>query len=86
MDMLIHSWKSFLPYYFALNKHNYARFGSYYLLSLINMENQHPGLKQLLSDKGLSVQGQSRYKLRTATDQRGEQTINKEAKQQVRTV
>ena len=40
----------------------------------------HPGCKELLSHKGLSVQAQERYACRTAINQRGEQTINKDAK------
>ena len=48
--------------------------------TLENLERTHPGCKELLSEKGLSVQGQDRYKCRIAIDQRGEQTINKDAK------
>ena len=33
-----------------------------------------------LAKKRVSLQGQDRYRLRTSVDQRGEQTINKEAK------
>ena len=47
---------------------------------LQNIENIYPGLKTLLETKGLSVQAQNRYPLRTAIDQRGEQTLNKDAK------
>ena len=56
--------KKILPFCFVLNKQNYARYGC----------------KELLLDKGLSVQAQSRYPLRTSIDQRGEQTINRDAK------
>ena len=37
-------------------------------------------LRQTLSQSGLSVQAQERYAVRTAIDQRGEQTINRDAK------
>ena len=37
-------------------------------------------MKDLLSKYGLSIQGQENYRVKTATDQRGEQTINKDAK------
>ena len=73
-------WKYFLKFYFILNKTNYARYGSYYLAVLQNMDGLYPGLKTLLKDKGLSVQAQERYPLHTAIDQRGEQTLNKDAK------
>ena len=47
---------------------------------LQNIENICPGLKTLLETKGFSVQAQNRYPLRTAIDQTGEQTLNKDAK------
>ena len=58
---------------------NYARYGSYYVHTLKNMETLHPGLKDMLEKTG-SVQGQNCYPMRTALDQRGEQTINRDAK------
>ena len=45
-----------------------------------NVDSLYPGMKELLSKHGLSVQGQDSYCLKTAADQRGEQTINKDAK------
>ena len=74
------SWKSFLPCYFALDMHNYARYGSYYVEMLNHIDGIYPGLQKVLSSNGLSVQAQSNYPLRTAIDQRGEQTINCAAK------
>ena len=59
---------------------NYARYGSYYLHLMKSIDNVYPGLKDMLSSCVLSVQSQNRYALRTATDQRGEQTFNKDAK------
>lgn len=58
----------------------FYRYGSYYLNSLLNIDTNYPGLKELLKDHGLSAQAQESYSLRTAIDQRGEQTINKDAK------
>ena len=72
--------KKILPFCFVLNKQNYARYGSIYVHYLANIDITHPGCKELLLDKGLSVQAQSRYPLRTSIDQRGEQTINRDAK------
>ena len=37
-------------------------------------------MRDILLQNGLSIQAQERYELKTATDQRGEQTINKDAK------
>ena len=45
-----------------------------------NISKDYPGLETFSKVGGLSVQAQSNYSVRTATDQRGEQTINKDAK------
>ena len=72
--------KYFLPFYFALKYSNYARYGSYYAQVLKSIEQMYPGLKDMLKCKGLSVQAQEKYSLRTSIDQRGELTINRDAK------
>ncbi|CAB4006805.1 Hypothetical predicted protein [Paramuricea clavata] len=79
-DQRLLAWKFFLPMYFALNKQNYARYASYYVGVLQNIDILHPGLSEMLHKSGLSVQAQDRHPFRTATDQRGEQTINRDAK------
>ena len=80
IEKLAFVWYSFLPFYFVLDKQNYAWYGSFYVTMLLNMEVTYPGLKTLIAEKGISIQGQDRYPLRTFVDQRGEQTINKDAK------
>ena len=76
----LQAWEYFIPYCFATNKSNYARYGSFYLRMMQGIEENYPGLKALLKQNCLSVQAQYSYPLRTATDQRGEQTLNKDAK------
>ena len=44
------------------------------------MEVLYSGLKDLLSEKGMSVQAQECFPLRVPVDQRGEQTLNRDAK------
>lgn len=56
------------------------RYGSYYVHVLMNLDDQYPGLKKYLDKGGFSTQAQEYHFIRTATDQRGEQTINKDAK------
>ena len=56
------------------------RYGSYYVEMMTNIDEKYPGMRELLLKFGLSVQGQGYYDLKTAADQRGEQTINKDAK------
>ena len=58
----------------------YFRYGSYYLHTMRSIDLLYPGLKDMLKANCLSVQAQDRYPVRIATDQRGEQTINKDAK------
>ena len=79
-NLRFHAWEYFIPFYFAFNKTNYGRYGSFYLETMRVMETKYPGLKEMLKDAGLSVQGQERYPLRISIDQRGEQTINRDAK------
>lgn len=79
-EMRLDVWEKMLPYYFAFNKTNYARYGSWYVELLRNIDTQYPGLKPLLKTGGLSVQAQPHYPMRTSVDQRGEQTINRDAK------
>ena len=79
-NMRILAWKKMLPLYFYFNKMNYARYGDYYLQHLRHIETLNPGMKELLMAKGMSVQAQTVHPVRTATDRRGEQTINKDAK------
>ena len=79
-DLRLDGLKKVLPFCFALNKQNYARYGSIYVNTLTSLDITHPGCKELLIHQGLSVQGQSRYPTRTPIDQRGEQTINRDAK------
>ena len=61
-------WISMMPYFFALNKTNYSRHGSYYIQQLISLDRTHPGCKELIEIKGASVQAQDECPLRTAID------------------
>ena len=40
----------------------------------------YPGLKDLWSEKEMSVQAQEHFPLRVPVDQRGDQTLNRDAK------
>ena len=79
-EMRLDTWERMLPYYFAFNKTNYARYGCYYVQSLKQIDECYEGLKPLLPANGLSVQGQETHPLRGSIDQRGEQTINRDVK------
>ena len=62
-----------------VDKQNNARYDSFYVTLMLNMETTYSGLKTLLTVKKISFEGQDRYPLRSLVDQRGEQTINKDA-------
>ena len=76
-EMHLNAWQRVLPNYFIFNKMNYARYGSYYVQVLNEIESNYPGLKELLFPCGLSVQAQETHPVRTAIDQWGEQTITR---------
>ena len=73
----LHGLKRVLPLMFALNKQNYARYGSLYVNSLENLEETHPGCLELIKHKGISSRTEQAS---LQIDQRGEQTINRDAK------
>ena len=49
----LHGLKYLLPFCFALNEQNYARYGSFNVHSLENLDNTHPGCRELIQEKGL---------------------------------
>ena len=62
---------SMLPSYFDTNQVNYARYGSYYVEMLKNLDQSHPGLRTLILKKELTAKAQQKYPCRTAIDQEG---------------
>ena len=47
---------------------------------MTNLEANYPGMEIDISQCGLSIQVQDNYPIMTAADQRGEQTVNRDAK------
>ena len=79
-EMRLRCWKFYLPLYLALQKTNNARYRSYNVNVMENIEKMCPGLKDLLEQNCVSVQAEESFPVRIAIDQRGEQTINRDAK------
>ena len=71
--------KQLVPLAFALNKTNYARYGSYYVNCLESRDSTYLGCFEIIAVKRLSVQGQDKYPCQRVVDQRGEQTMNRDA-------
>ena len=47
-DMRLDPWDKMLPMHFALNKTNYARYGTWYIQTMKEIDDRYPGLKPLL--------------------------------------
>jgi hypothetical protein len=43
-DLHLSSFRSMIPWFFACDKVNYARYGSAYWLEMTSLEKTHPGL------------------------------------------
>ena len=54
-DGRLQCWKDSVSLCFSTNKQNYSRYGTYYCLQMENLEETHPGNKDELQVKGLSV-------------------------------
>ena len=71
----LHGLKRMLPFFFALNKQNYAHYGLLYVHYLENLDAAQSGCRELIQEKGLSVQGQDRYPARIPIAQRGSRQL-----------
>ena len=59
-EMRLQGWEYWPPLYFSTRMFNYVRYGSYHLQMLKNIDERFPGLKPLMINSTLSVQGQDR--------------------------
>ena len=78
-NIRLDAWNKMLLY-FALNKTNYARYGMWYIQTVKEIDDRHPGLKPLLQFNGLSVQTQTAYPIPRSIDRRAEESIKRDAK------
>ena len=78
-DLRATLWENAIAYCFSMNKQNYARYGTYYVLQLLNIDKTHPGAKEELKSRGVSVCRNS-YNIGQSIDGAGEQTFMKDAK------
>ena len=78
-DLRLEMWEEALRACFAMNKVNYARYGTYYILQLQNLEETYPGAKEEIETKGISV-CRNYVNIRQSIDGAGESTFMKSAK------
>ncbi|XP_028410493.1 uncharacterized protein LOC114533190 [Dendronephthya gigantea] len=74
------AFRAMIPWFFASDRVNYARYGSAYWLEMMSLERTHPGILPDLSSN-FAVQRQSNYGFSAvACDQTIEQTANRDSK------
>ena len=78
-DLRLKRWKDSLPLCSVTNKQNYARYGTYYITQLENIDLTHPGAKEELQEMGLSV-SRNQFNIRQSIDGAGEQTFMRSSK------
>ena len=85
LDLFIYALDLITPVLFVTNKQNYARWMVHvrYLQNLLNIDNSHPGLGQILSKGALSVRRTKNSFARNPVNMTLEQTINADAASQL---
>lgn len=77
VDLFIYALDKLVDLFFAVYRPNYARYMSYYVLKLLNIDTSHPGLKEYF-EKGLfSIRRTSKSFSRSGVDITLEQTVNR---------
>ena len=61
----LYAWQEILSLHFAANQVNYARYGSYYVDMLKNLDQSHNGRRKLILKKELTAQAHRKYPCRT---------------------
>ena len=79
LELFIYSLCEMCPLFFTTSRPNYARWMVRYYLNLLNVDQTHPGVKQILAGGDLSIRRTNKTFSRTAVDLTLEQTINADA-------
>ena len=78
-SLRLSSWEELLKLSFAMNKQNYSRYGTYYIMQLRSVDKTHPGAREEIEKKGMSV-CRNEYGIRQSIDGAGEQTFMRSSK------
>ena len=68
-----------IPLFFATNLQNYARYGTFYILQLLNLHHSHPRAVEMLQHGGISANRSCKQNSRSGLDITLEQDLNKHA-------
>ena len=79
LELFIYSLGEMCTLFFTTSRPNYARWMVRYYLNLLNVDQTHPGVKQILAGGALSIRPTNKTFSRTAVDLTLEQTINADA-------
>ena len=79
IDLYVQSLSPIIGVFFAANHPNYCRWLTKFQLDLINMENTHPGLRDILDSGAFGIRRTEHPFSRCAVDLTLEQTINADA-------
>ena len=55
LELFVYTLSQMLPIFFAANRPNYSRWMVRYYLNLLNVDNTHPGVRQMLEQGALSI-------------------------------
>ena len=78
-DLRLQMWEEAIQGCFSMNKVNYARYGTYYIMQLKNLDQTHPGAREELEKNGISV-CRNKLNIRQSIDGAGDSTFMKDAK------
>lgn len=80
-DLHLASIEEIIPWFFAYDRVNYARYLPVYLFEMLNLEKTHPFVHERLCEGNFVAQRQNIYGFSgTAMDQVIEQTANRDSK------
>ena len=81
--IFVQAIRIFLPFCFALNRHNYAGNLSYYFISMLNLQHSHPNIYQYLKNGGFTASTSGLPFSKIPCEQLIEATINPSSKSTV---
>ena len=80
-ELHLASFREILPFFFALNHFNYARYGAYYFCTIKELASTHPTVHRQLTQGQFGVQLSNKNPFaKIPEDQSIEETINKSSK------